>query len=128
MRIPTGVDYQTFNFNFFERVLQHEDEITWFNRKGIKLLPNNKVAEVELTTNVVHGNYAGYQVTIIHKENGKITEHSFWFDDYMSTKNPNIDDSSCQQSGVADWYMETPELIEVDNLASQILHFIELYK
>jgi hypothetical protein len=139
MGVITGVDYGTFNANFFQEVLENNDEITWFNRKGVKVLDSYRRAEIELVTNGVADTYAGYRVDIIHKERGRITTHTFLFGDYFDDSKridnypdkkipPHISGHCCERDGVANWYINHPHPDEIKKLAKLILQYIELYQ
>lgn len=138
--VITGVDYGTFNEEFFRKALESfPKDIVWFNRKGVLKMDDFRRAEITLVTNGTYNSYAGYSVDIIHKERGKITTHTFLFGDYFDDSRridsltnekipPHINGSTCNRSGVAEWYINQPHPDEINKLAKRILQFIEMYQ
>ncbi|WP_121616730.1 hypothetical protein [Virgibacillus halodenitrificans] len=135
----TGVDYGTFNEEFFRDALEYfSGSIHCFNRKFVLKMDEYKRAEIVLVTNGVHDSYAGYQVDINHKDKGKITTHTFLFGDYFDNSRridnrlkenitPHIYGNTCR-NGVAEWYINRPHPDEINKLANRILQFIEIYR
>lgn len=96
-------------------------------------------AEIELVTNGTYDVYSGYRVDIIHKETGRITNHTFLFGDYFDDSRridsrpnektpPHISGYCCERSGVAEWYINKPHPDEINKLAKRIIQYIEIYQ
>ncbi|WP_209124496.1 hypothetical protein [Alkalihalobacillus sp. BA299] len=128
------LNYCEFNHDFFLN-----ENISWYNRKGVYKLDDEINVTIELVTNGVHKTYKGYLVSIIHKTNGKIDSEYFDFDAYMSIEN-RIDDRSdypggfsivqhvCAREGIPKWYIAKPHNEDINYMGNMIFHYIERWR
>lgn len=126
------INFVPFNVKFFEGVA---DEIMQFDRTGIYPLNDYKNAIITLADKRCVGEYNGYQIDIIRKENGKLARKFFAFDEhfYIGQKPKDfygykIVDCCCEQKGVADWFRNEPSQEEIKKMAETIFKFIKLWK
>lgn len=124
------MNFSEFNKNFF-----NNSDITWFDRKGVLKIDENKRAEITLSTNGYSSRYDSYFVKIIHKDNGKIAAKNFLFDEYMdiadSTRKYNlyVGGFSVQADGDGvGWYIATPSQRNIKLLVDAIMQYIDLYR
>lgn len=121
------------NFKKFnESVFSGISGIQWFDRLGIYKIDENKNAEIRLTNTHIVDNYDCYEVSIKHKDNGRITTHRFMFNDYLDPKG-RIDNRHDYKGNFhvwekAEWYIAIPSKNNISKLTSAIMHFIETYK
>jgi len=130
-------DFKIFNEKFFNTAKEQKASLlsflTWYDKKGVIQLGNDKVAEIVISTHGVSGEYSCYIVTIINKNSGPITSHTFLFNDYLKTRTDSrISDYSgnfkiVDHCGI-DWYIAIPKDSEVKNMANTIINFIGEYK
>lgn len=134
-------NWEGFNREFWQGYNGDDGEgpvhILWFAKKGTFELENNIVVEIELMTRGHADHYVGYMVRLIHKVNGKLTEHFFRFDDYMSSamedRADNRDDyplgnNICYYvNSEARWYIAIPEFDEIATFQSEVMTYIGEY-
>jgi hypothetical protein len=102
-----------------------------FNRKIVVPLTEDKNAEIVLSTKGVVGDYVGYRVKIIHKDNGVVAQEWFGFEEYLmdgyepsgTTKYPQI----IEHCGT-DWYMNGAHPRAIVTITHRIVDYINLYK
>ena len=92
------IGFAEFNAKIFKN-----KNITWFDRKGIIPIGRDKNAEIILNDSQVHGKYGSYLVEIIHKQNGLISLHEFYFTEYLDA-NDRIDKRPDWTGGFHVWF------------------------
>lgn len=125
-----AVTYDRFNKVFFSL----NDNIRWFDRKGIMHLKNGLIATITLSTCGNHKEYEKYVVEIKNKDKGTIDTHSFEFKTYFHKTAHDcysgfkIIEHCCEDTGIARWYSDKPEKKEYEKMASEIIDYIKEYE
>lgn len=105
----------------------------WFARIGTFNLMNNIVVEIELKTHGHRDHYVGYEVRLIHRINGLLTNHFFRFDDYFEERDDDRDDYPLDNNDCfyvdknADWYVAKPTFDDIVTFQSEVMTFINEY-
>lgn len=124
------IGFAEFNAKIFKN-----KNITWFDRKGIIPIGRDKNAEIILNDSQVHGKYGSYLVEIIHKQNGLISLHEFYFTEYLDA-NDRIDKRPDWTGGFhvwfdsregIEWYIAVPSDKNIKKLTEPIMKYIEAY-
>lgn len=133
-----GLDFETFNRNFFS-AYENKRNVKFFDRTITRILKDKeRIAEITLTITSAVGNYNAYEVKILHKQNGVIATHRFWFSENFKPENrvdtrkdyngsPHITTTTCID-GVVKWYIVQPSLSEIEAMAEKIWSYIDLYE
>lgn len=133
-----GLDFETFNRNFFS-AYANKRNVKFFDRTITRVMKDKeRIAEITLAINGVVGHYSVYEVKISHKQNGVIANHRFLFSQYFKPENridvrkdyngsPHITTTTCKD-GVVSWYIVQPSPIEIEALAERIWTYIDLYE
>lgn len=67
----------------FMKALEWDIAIEWFDRTGYHVIDERKRAKIELITTGTSQHFTSVRVQILDKEDGKIDEKVFKFDDYL---------------------------------------------
>ena len=126
--------FTDFNKRFFKGISRENGDGLHFYGKKI-VCPNvrkNVNAEIILTTQGTSGQYEGYLLKMVHKDNGEVTSEFFAFNDYLVAEkhNPQVDTYGLviiEHCGT-DWYMSSPTLLSLQSMVLQILAYIDDYK
>ena len=123
------MSYELFNKKFFREVA---DQLNFFNMTMVHPIDKNRKAEIVLVDRGHHEHYVGYNVSIIHKENGVIVSEFFGFNDYLGKRTDDRRDEQGKFEVIGyvakDWYIAKPSSNEVKKMAEKIMQYIELYK
>lgn len=121
--------YETKTFADFNRKVIQKSEIKWFDRKGLLPFTKNRVIEITLVTGRISGQYEGYSVSIVHKENGTVNSKYFKFNEYLPAPSGGFKDVNKGFKVIAhcgiDWYIDIPSTTEPleDAIAEYVLMF-----
>jgi hypothetical protein len=88
--------------------------IQWLDKSGFYTLPGERVVRIELESEGISGHYAGFLVTILHRQTGKIDAKFFAFNDYLRERSDNRADLPNQRFEVIShtgwgWYIAVPK-------------------
>ncbi len=120
--------FEEFNRKFFKSTATFENAF-FFNKKivlpTIRPLTN---AEIEIRDVGCVGDYNGYMIRIIHKDNGQIANEWFPFSAYLKTENKTDYTPHINEYCGIDWWCEgaTPESIKT--MVAKMLEYISLYR
>lgn len=113
---------------FNNRLFGNNEDITWYGRKGVMKIDDERRATILLTTNGNRDYYVGYEVAIKNKEDGTVDYHRFYFNDYF-TKDDNVSDRDGGYLMISyaakDWYKSVPSNEAQDRFTAEILDYIQ---
>jgi hypothetical protein len=100
-----------------------------FNRKLI-IDMGTKTAEIVLKQNGHHGRFDGFQVSIIHKENGPLSSEWFGFAEYamkgFKYKERHSFPHVLKSCG-CDWYMDGPTQGAIQDMIDKMAQYLYIY-
>ena len=108
-----------------------ESDLKFFGNKALFTIDAMTVAEISIGSKGTSGQYPKLDVKIQHKENGKIAENEFIFEDYLkrtSCDNPHSDSVRRMHIWVhntIDWYIVKP--ISFEPIVKEIFDYIGIY-
>ena len=116
--------FTTFN----KKIFGNNEDITWYGKKGVIKLDDDRRATILLVTNGKRAYYKGYEVAIKNKEDGTVDCHRFYFSDYF-TEDDNVSDDDGGYLMISyvskkNWYGSVPSDEAQDRFAEKILDYI----
>jgi hypothetical protein len=68
---------------FCEKAFTWDPLFTWFDKTGVCTLDADRRVRLDLCTNGTHGQWEGFELTILSKTRGNLTSKRFWFQEYL---------------------------------------------
>jgi hypothetical protein len=117
--------FKIFNDNFF----RSEKNITWYDTQGVMKLDDNRVVTFTIDDVGTRGDYNGYWVEIVNKQNGTIIKRFFRFIDLLDMIHRDNSDKYhhvwlCR--GELDWYISRPK--NSKQMVDTIMDWINMFK
>lgn len=133
--------WESFNREFW-KLHNHDDAngpvaLHWYDKTGIYNLDKHRIVEITLSDPRIANHYLGYDVRIVHKNNGEIARHFFNFNDYLDNCPEERADNRVEYTGPyyvwlhhgeLGWYIAKPGFDTIVDMQSCIIGWISQYE